>query len=51
LTDADTRDRLVAHEAAHARPFALWAVFGIGALAIGLGLVSVVAANWGRYSG
>jgi uncharacterized membrane protein len=46
LIDADTRDRLIAHEAAHARPFALWAVFGIGALAIGLGLVSVVAANW-----
>jgi len=46
LIDADTRDRLLAFEAAHARPLALWAVFGIGALAIGLGLVSVVAANW-----
>lgn len=46
LIDADTRDRLLAHEAAHARPLALWAVFGIGALAIGLGLVSVIAANW-----
>jgi uncharacterized membrane protein len=46
LIDAATRDRLIAHEAAHARPIALWAVFGIGALAIGLGLVSVVAANW-----
>jgi uncharacterized membrane protein len=46
LIDADTRDRLLAYEAAHARPLALWAVFGIGALAIGLGLVSVVAANW-----
>jgi hypothetical protein len=46
LIDAATRDRLLAHEAAHARPLALWAVWGIGALAIGLGLVSVVAANW-----
>ncbi|MEQ5787813.1 DUF2157 domain-containing protein [Erythrobacter sp. NFXS35] len=46
LIDAGTRDRLLAYEAQHARPLALWAVFGIGALAIGLGLVSVVAANW-----
>lgn len=46
LIDAETRDRLLAYEAAHARPLALWAVFGIGALAIGLGLVSVIAANW-----
>jgi len=46
LIDAETRDRLLAHEAEHARPVALWAVFGIGALAIGLGIVSLVAANW-----
>ncbi len=46
LIDGATRDRLIAHEAAHARPLALWGVFGIGALAIALGLVSVVAANW-----
>ena len=46
LIDAGTRDRLLAYETDHARPLALWAVFGIGALAIGLGLVSVVAANW-----
>jgi uncharacterized membrane protein len=46
LIDADTRDRILAYEAAHARPLALWAVFGIGALAIGLGIVSVIAANW-----
>ena len=46
LIDAITRDRLLAYEAEHARPLALWAVFGIGALAIGLGLVSVIAANW-----
>ena len=46
LIDETTKARLIAYEAAHARPLALWAVFGIGALAIGLGLVSVVAANW-----
>ncbi|MGB3470162.1 MAG: DUF2157 domain-containing protein [Erythrobacter sp.] len=46
LIDADTRERLTAYEAQHARPLAIWAVFGIGALAIGLGLISVVAANW-----
>ncbi|WP_324073617.1 MAG: DUF2157 domain-containing protein [Erythrobacter sp.] len=46
LIDADTRDAILAYETAHARPLALWAVFGIGALAIGLGIVSVIAANW-----
>ncbi|MGY6550605.1 MAG: DUF2157 domain-containing protein [Erythrobacter sp.] len=46
VIDAATRERLLAYEAQHARPLALWAVFGLGALAIGLGLVSVVAANW-----
>jgi uncharacterized membrane protein len=46
LIDAATRDRLLSYEARHARPLALWAVWGIGALTIGLGLVSVIAANW-----
>ncbi len=46
VIDAATRDRLLAFEAAHAKPLALWAVWGIGALTIGLGFVSVVAANW-----
>ncbi|KUO56059.1 MAG: hypothetical protein APF82_04665 [Sphingomonadales bacterium BRH_c42] len=46
LIDAATADRIRAHEAEHARPLALWAAFGIGALAIGLGVISVIAANW-----
>ncbi|MFM7404309.1 MAG: DUF2157 domain-containing protein [Erythrobacter sp.] len=46
VIDAATRDRLTAYEAGHARPLLLWAVSGLGALAIGLGLVSVIAANW-----
>lgn len=51
LIDAATRDRLTAYEADHARPLLLWAVWGIGALAIGLGVVSVVAANWEEIPG
>jgi len=46
LIDAGTTASIRAYEAEHSRPLALWAVVGIGALAIGLGLVSVVAANW-----
>ncbi len=51
IIDAATRDRLIEYETAHARPVAMWAVFGIGALAIGLGLISVVAANWEEIPG
>lgn len=46
LIDADTARRIRAWEAAHARPLGLWAAIGIAALAIGLGLMSLVAANW-----
>lgn len=46
VIDADTAGRIRAWEAEHSRPLALWAVIGIGALAIGLGVISVVAANW-----
>lgn len=46
LIDADTAGRIRVWEAEHSRPLALWAVIGIGALAIGLGVISVVAANW-----
>src|SRR5690606_17133662 len=46
LIDAPTAAAIGAYEASHARPLALWAVIGIGALAIGLGVISVVAANW-----
>ncbi|EAQ28759.1 hypothetical protein NAP1_14208 [Erythrobacter sp. NAP1] len=51
LIDSATAQRLVAYEAEHARPLALWAVFGLGALAIGLGIISVVAANWEEIPG
>lgn len=51
LIDGDTAARIRAWEAEHARPIGLWAVFGIAALAIGLGIVSVVAANWDEIAG
>ncbi|WP_435416693.1 DUF2157 domain-containing protein [Parerythrobacter aurantius] len=46
LIDEATQSRIVAYEAEHARPLALWAVIGIGVLALALGILSVVAANW-----
>lgn len=46
VIDAAAASRIRAFEAQHSRPLALWAVIGIGALAIALGLISVVAANW-----
>ncbi len=46
LIDAATAARIRLWEAEHSRPLALWAVIGIAALAIGLGVVLVVAANW-----
>lgn len=51
LIDAATAARIRDWEQVNARPMLLWAVIGIGALAIGLGLVSVVAANWDAISG
>jgi hypothetical protein len=46
LIDAATLAAIRDYEKAHARPLGLWALIGLGALAIGLGLISVVAANW-----
>lgn len=48
LIDAETAKRILAHEEARpARPYILYAVGGLGALSIAIGLVSIVAANWG----
>lgn len=46
LIDDGTVQRIGAWEAAHRRPVWLWAVSAMGALAIGLGVVAVIAANW-----
>lgn len=51
LIDSETAARIRAWEAEHARPLGLWAVFGIAGLAIGLGVLSVVAANWDEIRG
>ena len=51
LIDAPTGDRIRAWEAQNSKPLGLWALIGLGALAIGLGLVSVVAANWDAIPG
>ena len=46
LIDAGTTERIVAWEAGHRRPVWLWAVAGTGALAISLGVMAIVGANW-----
>ncbi|CAN0505988.1 unnamed protein product, partial [Phaeothamnion confervicola] len=46
LLDDGAVGRISAWEATHRRPLWLWALSGMGALAIGLGVVAVVAANW-----
>ncbi len=51
LIDAETAERIRIWEAKNAKPLGLWALIGLGALAIGLGLVSVVAANWEEIRG
>lgn len=51
LIDAQAAAAIAAFEEEHARPVALWAVIGIGALAVGLGVVSIVAANWDAIPG
>lgn len=44
----DAAARIVAYEQARRRPTLLWAFAGLGALAVAIGVVSVVAANWER---
>ena len=46
LIDAATARRIADHESSHARPVALYAVGGVGAVAIVLGLVAIIASNW-----
>ncbi len=51
LIDAATAERIAKHEAAHRNPFVMPALVAIGAGAIALGLVSIVAANWAAIPG
>jgi len=46
LIDADTALRIREYEADRSRPLGLWSLIGLGTLAIGLGIISLVAANW-----
>ena len=46
LIDSETADKISEFEQQKSKPFALWAFGGLGAFAIILGLVSVVASNW-----
>lgn len=46
LIDEATAERLEAFERSGERPMVLYTIGGLGALTIGTGLISVVAANW-----
>lgn len=46
LIDAQTAERIEAHEAAQRRPIGLYALGALGAGTIALGIISLVAANW-----
>jgi len=47
LIDATTAERIIAHERRASRPVLLLAIGGLGAFTISVGLISVIAANWG----
>lgn len=46
LIDADLEARILAWERSRARPYGLWALAALGAVAIVLGVLAVVGANW-----
>lgn len=51
VINGEATERTRAYEVASSHPLALWAVVGLAALAIGLGLISVVTANWDALPG
>jgi uncharacterized membrane protein len=51
LITADQAARITAHEHDDGRPIFLYAVAGLGGLAIAVGIVSIVAANWDAIPG
>jgi uncharacterized membrane protein len=46
LIDDELAQRIVAWENARRRPIFLWAIAGMGTLALGLGIMAIVGANW-----
>lgn len=51
LIDDDALRRIASWELTQARPVWLWALAGLGAFAVGMGVLAVVAANWERIPG
>lgn len=48
LIDAKTADEIRAHEHARGRPVLLWAIAALGLLAVALGIILMISANWDR---
>jgi uncharacterized membrane protein len=48
LMDLATADAIRAHEARRERPTARWAIAGLGLLAVALGIILIISANWDR---
>ena len=48
LIDQATAERIVEFERGARRPVVLYALVGLGALAIGVGIIAIIAANWDR---
>ena len=46
LIDSALAQRILAWEAQHRRPIALWGIAGLGAIAVSLGIMALVGANW-----
>jgi Predicted membrane protein (DUF2157) len=51
LIDEATVASILKWEDENSRPWGIWALIGLGALAVGLGLISVIAANWDAIQG
>lgn len=51
LIDDTVADRIRAWEAENSRSVGVWAMIGLGALTVGLGLILVIAANWDAIPG
>lgn len=48
LIDRQAADRILAYEASDRRPVVLWAITGLGLLALLLGVLLLISANWDR---
>ncbi len=46
IIDSTTADRIIQYEKQRSKPLVLWAIGGLGAFTIIIGLISIIAANW-----